>query len=76
MILEYIEYLREKSATLLDKVTENQLKMKSGFGWLRFTRYETLIYALRHLMEHTGQVIAYMRSEGHIAGRWVGVGKL
>jgi hypothetical protein len=47
------------------------LEAASGFYWLPFNKMELLLYNLRHLSHHTGQLTDRLRSQAHLGVPWV-----
>lgn len=52
-IIEYIDFIKNQ---ILPTFSDLDLDGPSGFYWLPFNKLETLVYALRHLQHHTGEL--------------------
>lgn len=68
-IVRYIDFCRqevEKQVAVLD------LSADSGFSWLPFTKFELQIYSIRHLQQHTGELMEQLGSRANIDVDWVG----
>jgi hypothetical protein len=72
IILEYIEYLREKTNTLISNCTEDLFLEKARFHWQSINNLEMVIYFTRHVMQHVGHVSAYIRERHDISVPWSG----
>lgn len=66
-ILECWKHCREQIDTLLPQAN---LEGESGFHWLRFSKLEALIYNLRHLEQHTGELMERLGSRAQIEVDW------
>jgi len=66
--LAYVGFCRERAAAL---VPELDLEVASGFHWLPYTKLELQFYSIRHLQQHTGEL---MERLGPLAEKvdWVG----
>lgn len=52
-VLEYLDFCRAQVRSILPAL---DLDGPSGFEWLTFCKREALIYNLRHLQQHTGEL--------------------
>lgn len=52
-VLEYLDFCREQVRSVLPELN---LDGPSGFEWLTFSKREALIYNLRHLQQHIGEL--------------------
>lgn len=69
-ILAYLEFCQnevEEKMVLLNPDDE------SGFSWLPFTKMELQIYNIRHLQQHTGELMERLGSQANIEVDWVGM---
>jgi len=46
---------------------------ESGFAWLPFGKLELLLYTLRHVQHHAGQLIDRVRNDAGVGVEWVGM---
>lgn len=76
ILLEFINFISKKVGNLILNVSEERLSEKSEFKWLSLKKAEVVLYLTRHLMEHIGQVSAYIRDRAPISMKWVGKGKV
>lgn len=49
------------------------LAAPSGFDWLPMTKFELQLYSIRHLQQHTGELMERLGSRAGIAVDWVGM---
>ncbi len=67
-ILEYLEFCRKQvnlQVPLLD------LESASGFNWLPFDKLELQLYNIRHLQQHTGELMERLGARAGIDVDWV-----
>lgn len=70
-LLAYIGYLR----SLVDSTVPTlDLDSPSGFHWLPFDKMELLIYNLRHLQQHVGDLSTILLTRANLEIHWVGKG--
>lgn len=74
ILIEFINFISNKAGHLILNVSEKRLSERSEFEWLSIKKVEVLLYLTRHLMEHIGQVAAYVRDRSTISMKWVGKG--
>jgi hypothetical protein len=60
-ILEYLDFCRGQVRTVIPKL---DLDGPSGFDWLTFSKREALIYNLRHLQQHIGELAERLGMRG------------
>lgn len=68
-VLEYLDVCRgqvDARTGLLD------LDASSGFSWLPFGKLELQFYTIRHLQQHTGELMERLGSRSGIDVNWVG----
>ncbi|MEZ4676625.1 MAG: DinB family protein [Caldilineaceae bacterium] len=68
-ILEYIEFCR---AEITRGLAQTDLSAPSGFSWLPFTKFELQIYSIRHLQQHTGELMERLGVRVGVDVDWVG----
>lgn len=68
-LLEYLEFCREQVRTVVPQL---DLHGPSGFDWLPFSKLETQFYNIRHLMQHTGELMERLWRDAGIEVDWVG----
>jgi hypothetical protein len=69
-VLEYLDLILDQLDELLER---NDLEAPSGFHWLDMNKTELLLYNLRHLQQHTGELAERLGSLG-LEIDWVGMG--
>jgi len=57
-----------------EQVSRLDLDAQSGFDWLPFNKLELQFYNIRHLQQHTGELMERLGSRAGIDGDWVGKG--
>ncbi|HRW04493.1 MAG TPA: DinB family protein [Caldilineaceae bacterium] len=68
-IHEYIDFCRqevERNLSTLD------LTLPSGFSWLPLTKFELQIYSIRHLQQHTGELMERLGTRAEVDVDWIG----
>ena len=66
-VLEYLELCRKQ----IEDIAKLDLEAPAGFNWLPMNKYEMLIYNLRHIHHHTGQLIDRLREKANVSSNWV-----
>jgi uncharacterized damage-inducible protein DinB len=67
-LLEYLEFCR----SLVDeRIPVTTMEGPSGLDWLPTNKLELLLYNLRHIQHHTGQLIDRLRERSNIASAWI-----
>ncbi len=70
---EILEYSSLVHVEIEAQLTEIDLDAtESGFPWLPFGKAELVLYTLRHLQHHTGQLVDRVRSDAGVGIEWVG----
>lgn len=68
-VLEYLKFCREQVDL---RVPQTDMTAPSGFDWLPFGKFELQIYTVRHLQQHTGELMERLGSKADIELDWVG----
>ena len=71
-MLDYLAFCRQQVA---DRVPRLNLEAESGFGWLPFGKLELQFYTIRHLQQHTGELMERIGTRAGVEIDWVGQGK-
>ena len=69
-VLEYLAFCQQHVA---ERVPQLDLDATSGFPWLPFGKFELQFYNLRHLQQHTGELMERLGTRANIAVDWVGM---
>jgi hypothetical protein len=69
-VLEYLELCQEQ---VEENVAALNLDAESGFHWLPFGKLELQIYNVRHIQQHTGELMERLGTREHIDVDWVGM---
>jgi hypothetical protein len=67
----YVAHGREKCRAVIDAMTEDTAAQRCGFSWLDLTRAELLLYNMRHVQHHAGQLNLILRQTIDSAPGWV-----
>jgi uncharacterized damage-inducible protein DinB len=67
----YLEHGRKKCRERITALTEAEANQRCGFSWLDLSVAEVLIYNLRHVQHHAGQLNLILRQKTDSAPRWV-----
>ena len=71
-MLEYIEFCRQQVDSC---VAQTNMEAESGFDWLPMNKFELQIYSIRHLQQHTGELMERLGTRAGIDVDWMGQGK-
>ncbi len=69
-ILEYAAFCDEQVDALIPAL---DLEAASGFEWLPMSKLELQIYSIRHLQQHTGELMERLGSRAGVDVDWVGM---
>lgn len=69
-ILEYLDLCRRQVA---ERVPQLDPDGHSGFYWLPMSKLELQIYTIRHIQQHTGELMERLGARAGIEIDWVGV---
>ena len=67
----YLEHTRRKCRVVIAEMTDERAAQPSGFERLGVNHAELLIYNLRHVQHHAGQLQLLLRQRTDSAPRWV-----
>jgi len=70
-LLEYLEFCRQE---VKDQLAQLEPEAPSGFHWLPFTKLEAHLYNIRHLQQHTGELMERLGQAGVEVKDWVSQG--
>ena len=63
-LLAYLEDCRQKCRAAIDALTDEALEARYRFSWGECSYLELLIYNLRHVQEHAGQLNLFLGQRG------------
>ncbi len=69
-ILDYLAFCQQQ---VIEIVPQLNFDAESGFYWLPMNKAELQIYTIRHLQQHTGELMERLGSRAGIDVDWVGV---
>lgn len=75
-MLLYLEHGRQKCRAKIVGMTEEQARQPCGFERREFGGAELLLYVMRHVQHHAGQLNLLLRQNVNAAPRWVGTAAL
>jgi hypothetical protein len=67
-LLEYLAFCQEQ---VRERVPQLDLEASSGFDWLPFGKLELQFYNMRHLQQHTGELMERLGTRAGIETHWV-----
>ena len=67
----YLNHGREKCRTTIAAMTEEMGKNRCGFSWLDVSGAEVLLYNMRHIQHHAGQLNLILRQKVDATPQWV-----
>lgn len=70
-LLAYLEHGRRRLAARLDALDDAAAAEPCGYAGKHFSALELLLYNLRHVQHHAGQLQMLLRQAGHEPPRWV-----
>lgn len=70
--MDILEYLTECQQHIVDQTERLNLEAASGFPWLPFSKAELQFYNIRHLQQHTGELMERLGTRAHMEVHWVG----
>ena len=68
---KYLHHGREKCRQTIAALTQEQLERRCGFDWLDISVGELMLYNMRHVQHHAGQLNTLLRQHGDTPPRWV-----
>ena len=68
-VLEYLDVCRQQADA---RTSQLDLDGPSGFEWLPFGKLELQFYTIRHIQQHTGELMERLGSRAGIDLNWVG----
>lgn len=67
-LLEYLTFCQQQ---VKERIPQLNLEAPSGFNWLPFNKLELQLYNLRHLQQHTGELMERLGSRAKVEIDWV-----
>ena len=74
-LLRYLEHGRIKCRETIAGMTDERAGRRCGFSWLEISGEEALLYNMRHVQHHAGQLHLILRQRTDAAPRWVRAAK-
>ena len=71
-VLGYLELCRGKCLRVVSDLTEERSRSASPFPWVALPIGELLVYNLRHVQHHVGQLNLLLQWTAGISASWVG----
>ena len=68
---KYLAHGREKCRRTIASMTQEKGNRRCGFEWLDISVAESLLYNMRHVQHHAGQLNLILRQKIDSAPRWV-----
>jgi hypothetical protein len=70
-LLEYLEYSRKKVFFLIDGLNEETSKERFITKKKNYNRIEMIVYNMRHVQHHVGELNLLLRQNEDVAGKWI-----
>lgn len=70
-LLDYLRHCRGKLRATAGALDDERARSRCDFGWLEMSFAELLLYNLRHVQHHAGQLNLRLRQETGAAPGWV-----
>lgn len=70
-LLVYLEHCRQKCRGVIGALTEEKARELCVFSWGELSFLELMLYNLRHVQHHTGQLNLILRQSIDASPRWV-----
>lgn len=70
-VLEYLAFCQQQVEA---RVPQLNLEAASGFEWLPFGKLELQFYTIRHIQQHTGELMERLGGRTGLKFDWVGMG--
>ncbi len=71
IVLEYLVFCQQQ---VVEKIAVMDLDTPSGWEDLRMSRFELLLYSLRHIQHHVGELMERLYVRAGIELDWIGTG--
>jgi hypothetical protein len=68
-----LEYLAFCQVQVAERVPQLDLEAAAGFDWLPFGKLELQLYTIRHIQQHTGELMERLGSRADLEIDWVGM---
>lgn len=69
-VLEYLSFCQQQ---VVERVPRLDLEAASGFHWLPFGKLELQFYTVRHIQQHTGELMERLGTRADLELPWVGM---
>jgi DinB family protein len=67
----YLAHCREKCRLRIDSLTDDQTNRYCDYGWMKVSVGEALLYNMRHVQHHAGQLNLLLRQRINMVPKWV-----
>jgi len=71
-VLEYLVFCQQR---VVERVPQLDLEAASGFDWLPFGKLELQFYTIRHIQQHTGELMERLGTRANVEVDCVGTGR-
>jgi hypothetical protein len=68
-VLDYLAFCQQQ---VRERVPQLDWAAASGFDWLPFNKFELQLYTLRHIQQHTGELMERLGARANVELDWVG----
>jgi hypothetical protein len=70
-LLTYLDHCRRKCSAMTEALTEEEARKATPYNGAEFPFAELLLFTMRHVQHHTGQLNLILRQQTDSAPRWV-----
>lgn len=70
-LLSYLDHCRSKSRAVIREMSEESADKRIPFGEVELTRFELLLYIMRHVQHHSAQLNLLQRQNVDSAPGWI-----
>jgi uncharacterized damage-inducible protein DinB len=70
-LIEYVRHCREKGRVVLGSLTDLEAVRSIELPWIHLKFGEFMLYSMRHVQHHTGQLNVVLRQAGIDAPDWI-----
>jgi hypothetical protein len=69
-VMEYLAFCQRQ---VIERIPRVNLEAASGFDWLPFGKLELQFYTIRHIQQHTGELMERLGTRAGLEIDWVGM---
>jgi hypothetical protein len=69
-LLDYLQFCKQKCEVLINGLNETTMQVRFVNPYRNYSRYEIILYNMRHIQHHTGQLFLLLRQGDIDTMRW------